>query len=163
MYRLALIVVVAAGCTGDKGPRASGALVFTERSAADVFLATEAEVMRSEPILRRIREDAREELSAKAISVKRRSGTMILDVTVRDKSPQRAAMLCNRLMETYFEFRMSLAIMEINVQMQALAEQLERAPQNAELERQLAVLETKRMTRVNDVRVLAPCTPASSR
>ena len=158
--RAALVLFVVAACSTKEGPHARGALVFDAREAADVFLATEAEVMRSEPILRRVREDQRAELAPAAITAKRRAGTMILDVTVRDKDPQRAAELCNRLIQTYLEYRMSRAIEAIAREQQVVAEALDRDRGNAELQKKLQDLDVKRMTRTNDVRVLDPCLAA---
>ncbi len=108
--RAALVLFVIAACSTKELPHARGALVFDAREAADVFLATEIEVMKSEPLLRRVREEQRIELDAAAVTARRRTGTMIVDVTVRDKDPQRAAELCNFLMRTYFEYRISIAI-----------------------------------------------------
>jgi len=155
--RFVLGVALCACSNKADGPHAKGSFVFTERVAADVFIATEAEVMKSEPLLRRIREVAREELARGAIAVERRAGTMILDVTVRDKDPRRAAMLCNHLMQTYVEYRMTAGITVIHQQMEAVSRELERTPNSPELARQMSELEVKRTTHQLDVRVLEPC------
>lgn len=154
--RFVLIAALVA-CKQNDGPRATGSLMFEPREAADVFIATEIEVMRSEPILRRLREQQRVELAASAITAKRRAGTMVLDVTVHDRDPQRAAQLCNDLLRTYFDYRMSLGIEAIAVEQQVVAEALDRDPNNVALKTKLDDLELKRRTRKSDVRLLDPC------
>lgn len=156
MKRLVLVLGFLA-CKHDDGYRASGTLVFDPREAADVYLATEIEVMRSEPILRHVREQFRTEVTSAAITAKRRAGTMLVDVSVRDKDPQRAAELCNWVMKTYLEYRMSLAIEAVMREQQVVAEALDRDPNNADLKTKLQDLDVKRMTRTSEVRVLDAC------
>ena len=155
--RYALLVVLLACNKGDDGPRAKGSLVFEERANADVFLATEAEVMKSERVLRGVRERYHIEVKASAIQVARRPGTMILDVSVTDKDGHRAAETCNQVMRTYFDLRASLALEEIQREMQFLDEERQRKPNDTEIVRRLDELNKRRALQENDVRLLEPC------
>ena len=155
--RLVFVLAFVACNKHDDGYRASGTLVFEPREAADVYLATEIEVMRSEPILRRVREQFRTEIAPAAITAKRRAGTMLVDVSVRDKDPQRAAELCNWVMQTYLEYRFSLVLEAHAREQQALAEAVERDPTNMQLREKLTALELERMAAPSGVRVLDAC------
>lgn len=172
--RVLLPLLLLAGCDRGKGsvekhvpsgPVASGSLVFTPRSTAeaDIFLATEAEVIKSSPILNQVEQRFRvTDLTADAITVTRRPGTTILDVAVRLPDLHIAAERCNELMQTYFEHRMSIKVMALNQQMEALSVQAERVPADAQtakadLQQKILDLEVKRLALENDVRVLEPC------
>jgi hypothetical protein len=148
------------------GPAAKGSLVFSPRSAAeaDVFLATESEVLKSGPIRHQAADHFRApELAAEDITVRRRPGTTILDVSVRLPDLELAAMRCNQLMQVYFEYRMSLPLKALNDEAMALYAQLERTPDNAAIKQKLLDLEGKRTEIKNDVRVLEPCRPPGAR
>jgi hypothetical protein len=145
-----------------RGPAASGSMVFDTRPAteADVFLATESEIVKSGPLVNRVNEEYRTtELTADAITVVRRPGTMILDVMVRNADPARARDLCNQLLKSYAEHRMTLAVMGMNKQLEVMVARLEQTPDDADLKRNVNDLELQARMRKNDVRLLEPCTP----
>jgi hypothetical protein len=160
-----LVLVGLLACGGPPAPAASGSLVFDPQptSTADVFLATEAEVIRSAPLREHLRESRRLEIPADAITVTRKPGTMILEVGVRDEDPGRAAALCNELLRAYMDYRRERAVVEIMSEQKAVAEQLDRHRDDARLQERLHALEVARGTLEIDVRVLETCTPASRR
>lgn len=144
-----------------RGPGASGSMVFDTRPAteADVFLATEGEIVKSARLVDRVNEAYRTtELAPGAITVERRPGTMILDVTVRNADPVRAQHLCNQLLQVYFEYRMTLALMGVNQQLEAMVVRLEQTPDDADLKRKISDLELQARIRKSDVRLLDQCT-----
>ena len=155
-FGLWFVVALSACDRGSSQPQAKGSLVFDERDAADVFLATEAEVMRTEPILREVQQRYRVELARSAVTVTRRTGTMILDVAVRDKDPQLAAELCNHLMQAYVESRLMRSQATILEKVQVLSTELD-ARKDPAIEQQIKDLEIKRRLLENDVRLLEPC------
>jgi hypothetical protein len=164
--RIAVLGLLAAfGCSGKPAPAASGSLVFDPQPAnvADVYLATEAEVIRSAPLRERIHQEQRLEISADAIVVTRKPGTMILEVGVRDDDPGRAADVCNRLVHAYVDYRREKMLVGTRVQQQALAMELDKHPEDARLQERMRELElTGRILNV-DVRLLEPCVAASRR
>jgi len=138
--------------------------VFDERPSPDVFLATESEVVRSESLLRRVRDDLRlDALAADAITVERRPGTMILDISVANKDPAAAAMICNRVIQAYVESRLERSYVDLATSAQAIAAELERRPDDADLKRKLADIDLQRTMRKSDVRVLEPCAMPAAR
>jgi hypothetical protein len=159
--RLTLLVLACVACNrGPKQPHATGRLVFDVRPAneATVFLATEAEVLRSAPMLRAIREQwPGHELDPEALSVTRHADTMILDITVTDRDPHVAAESCNRVLQAYVDRRRSMAVFELQNRMKVLDEKLQASPDNADLKRQLDELDTQARIAKTDVRVLEPC------
>ncbi len=172
--RVVAVLLLLAACDGGKAgtpeaaraPAAMGSLVFTPRSVAetDVFLATEAEVIKSRRILDQVADRFRvSDLTADAITVRRRPGTAILDVRVRMADLDLAATRCNQVMQTYFEFRWAMLLEDVMQPAAALADKLERDPDNAALKQQLADLDARRMTTKSDVRVLEPCRPPGRR
>src|SRR5205085_11783397 len=132
-----------------RGPNqtyANGRLVFNvmPENESTVFLATEAEVLRSAPMLRAIREQwPGHELDPEALSVTRHADTMILDITVTDRDPHIAAESCNRVLQAYVDRRRSMAVFELQNRMKVLDEKLQAAPDNADLKRQLDELDTQ--------------------
>jgi hypothetical protein len=141
------------------GPQATGKLVFDVRPAAeaDVHLATEAAVLRSDSVLQRLREQHQTTVDAAAIRVRRDPDTMILAVTVHDPDPAVAARTCNQLLHGYIEQRMGMAIMAVDQQLQVLAQNLEKSPDDVDLQKRIKDLELERQLRRIDVRVLDPC------
>lgn len=160
-----LLALLTVGC--DRGrtlesspaPAATGSLVFDVQpeAAADVFLATEAEIMRSRPLLDRARTSRRIEIDANSVRATRRPGSMILDVSVRDADPRRAAGACNAILEAYFEQRLELSLAPMMQQEEVLAAELDAHPDDAALKEKLQALELRRRERRSDVRILEPC------
>lgn len=157
--RILVILVLLAACDRGMGPHAHGRLVFDVRPAAeaDVFLATEGEVLRSEPVLGRVRENYRTQVQSSAVSVKRDPNTMILDVFVKNGDPQVAAKTCNQVMQVYVDMRMEMGLMKVQQQLDVLSEALDKTPGDADLQRRIKDLEIQSHMRETDVRVLEPC------
>ena len=167
--RTVLIAAVLAGACGSTGeaPAAAGSLVFdppANGAAADVFLATEAEVLKSQPLRERVTRQLRLEapLAAESIIATPKPGTLVLDVGVRDPDPRRAAELCNTLLRTYVEYRMERALIPMLEEEKALAEQLERRPEDAKLRERVKELELARRAPRAGVRLLDACRPATA-
>lgn len=164
LVRITLIcgLLGALGC-GSKAaePAASGSLVFDPKppDTADVFLATEAEVIRSAQLRERVAQDLRMELTADAIVVARKRDSMILEIGVRDADARRAAQLCNALARAYLEHRLERGSIDNLRARQAIAEQLERHPDDENLRNRMSAMEMERAMQRLDVRLLEACTP----
>lgn len=171
MRRLLLVMLVAACDRGRSEPNdkptrppgvtAQGSLVFDEPPGRDVrlMLATEAELLSSEPILRRVRDELRaDDLSTNAVSAQRRGETLLLDVSVTHVDSRKAITYCNVLIRAYIEHRMDRSMMAVRLQQEALAREIESAPENATIRKKLEELEIEAMTRKMDVRVVDSCT-----
>ena len=167
--RIVLVAVLLAAACGSKGepPAASGSLVFEPPASgpADVYLATEAEVLKSQPVRDRMKEQLRLEtpIAADAIVATPKAGTLILEVGVRDPDPRRAAELCNALVRTYVEHRIERALIPLLEEEKALAEQLERHPEDGKLRERVKELELARRVPKVEVRVLDHCRATASR
>lgn len=153
--------VGACACGSGKGepPAASGSLLFDPRpgESPEVFLATEIEVLRSQSLRDRIREDVHVDLAADAVVAERRPGALVLQIGVRDSDSQRAALACNALIRAYIDRRMEQAIVPIASEEQALDAEREKHPDDPKLVARIQELEMQRVTRHNDVRVLDAC------
>ncbi len=164
--RILVLAAVLGACGADKpsGPTATGSLVFDPQPAStvDAFLAGEGEVIRSALLRRRLEEYERVTLDADAIAVNRRPGTLIIDVTVADKDPQRAAHLCNGLLRTYLDYGRMRALSAIQLEQQAVASELERRPNDDHVAVRMQQLDIVRTTARTDVRVLDGCTVATA-
>jgi hypothetical protein len=160
-----LLVLVAACDRGGsspepiRGPKATGSIVFDARPAseADLVMRTEAAIVASRTIVDRVREQFRTELATDSIRVARRPGTMILDITVLDADPNRAAEKCNQLLQTYVDGRKMRAIYPLREEAQAVAALLERSPDDKALLLKQADIEVKLYTHAIDVHVLERC------
>ncbi len=113
----------------------------------DTLLATEAEVIQSDMILRTTNEEALRgvgfTLAREAIRAKRRGRELILDLSVTDADSARALRMCDVLIATYIRYRHATALMSIQRQQQVMWEDLERRPGDAELKRQTEELEER--------------------
>ena len=130
---------------------------------SDAYIATEAEVLRSQTLRAAMKERTRLDLAADALVVTPRSGSRVIEVGVRDPDKQRAAQLCNELMRTYLEYRMERALVPMLEEEKALAEQLEKHPEDDKLRERMKELELSRRVPKIDVRLLDPCTSTASR
>jgi hypothetical protein len=151
-------------CSKASEPAARGSLVFEPQpeATASVFLATEAEVIRSASLREHIQQDLHTEIAADAIVVTRTPDSMILEVAVRDADPRRAAELCNAVLRGYIDRRRESANIEIVTAQQALAAELDRHPADARLQERMKELELARSMLKSDVRVLDACRAATA-
>lgn len=166
--RIALLALalVAAGCGGTSAePDVAGTLIIDPPAGrdTDAYIATEAEVLRSQTLRKALKERRQLDLAADALVVTPKPGTRVIQVGVRDPDTQRAAQLCNELMRTYVEYRMERALVPMLEEEKALAEQLEKHPEDDKLRERMKELELSRRTPRVDVRLLDPCTPTASR
>ena len=74
-----------------------------------------------------------------------------------DADGGRAAILCNRLIETELEMHMVRAVEQVNAKIMALEEELQRSPGNKELAQKRLDLELEAHSHKNDIRALEPC------
>lgn len=164
MRMLILAAVLVAGC--DKGrdrttpaePTSTGSVVLDVGTASsDVYLATQSEIMRSESLLQRVRDRRRVELDARAVSTRRKSGTSIIEVSVHDKDPFRAAELCNAVIEAYIELRLEQNLTPMLAQQEVLAAELAKHPDDTQLQNRLKELDLARRMPTTDARVLDRC------
>jgi len=102
-------------------------------------------------------------IAAEAIVATPKAGTLILEVGVRDLDPHRAAELCNALLRTYVEYRIERALIPLLEEEKALAEQLERHPEDAKLRERVKELELARRVPRPGVRLLDACRATASR
>ncbi len=161
-----LMLVLVAGCGGGKAePDVAGTLIVEPPPGrdSDAYIATEAEVLRSQTLRTAMKERTQLDLAADALEVTPKSGSRVIEVGVRDPDKQRAAQLCNELMRTYVEYRMERALVPMLEQEKALAEQLEKHPEDATLRARMQELELSRRAPKVDVRLLDPCRPTASR
>jgi uncharacterized protein involved in exopolysaccharide biosynthesis len=111
-----IVLSVVVACGAGPAPTASGALVLEleeERLGADVIdarVATEIEILRSRPMLERVVRtlgldadpsmgpDAVASISS-AVRPARRDASLVIDVAVALDDPERAATVCNALMD----------------------------------------------------------------
>lgn len=165
--RFALLGLLVLAACGDRGakPDVAGTLIIEPPAGrdSDAYIATEAEVLRSQTLRNALKERRQLELAADALVVTPKPGTRVVEVGVSDADPQRAAQLCNELMRTYIEYRMERALMPMLAEEKALAEQLEQHPEDTKLRERMQELELSRRAPKNDVRLLDPCTPTASR
>lgn len=77
--------------------------------------------------------------------------------------PLRAAHLCNALIKSYVELRRVQQLMPMHAKLQALTEQLERSPDDANLKRQMQELELATRTTELEARPLDECAPRAAR
>ena len=146
-------------------PTSKGSLLFDMRPAndAELFLRTEAEVMRSAQLLEHVRDLRRGgvELTPEAITVTPRRGAMILDVAVSASDPRVAAELCNALIAGYIDQRRMRARNGIDDKLQVIAAAYDAAPADspdrATLKAQLDELRLSHPLQRSDVRALDRC------
>ncbi len=146
-----------------KVPTAKGSVQFavTSPELMDTLLATEAEVMRSEAIVRMMNDfEGRGQpalVTADAIHASRRGSSMIVEVSVNHVDPVRAQWLCDLAIRTYLEFRIGSARSRVQQRQAEVWRQLERTPDDAALKRKLDELEQESHTTRSDVRMLDRC------
>jgi uncharacterized protein involved in exopolysaccharide biosynthesis len=169
MRRFVAIMMVVVACDGGKQapkpppmPSATGSVVLTPRSPseADIALANEAEILRSSQLVKRTNDDVRrDDLRTDQVTVGRRPGTTILDVTVRMTDPNLAADFCNALIKVYIEYHHAQRILPLQQQRQAIAAELDRTPGDKDLLHKEQELYLAIQTVEPDARVLDQCAP----
>jgi uncharacterized protein involved in exopolysaccharide biosynthesis len=180
-----LVLAVLAAACGGAAPTASGAMMLElpeERLGADVIearVATEVEILQSRPIVERVVRtlglehdpslgpDAVAAISS-AVHASRRGGSLVIDVAVSLGDLDRAAAVCNALMDAYLASRVDVRIAPIMTELDWLGSQLEALGERPEdevvrvrLRERAAQLELERVAARGraDARVLEPCRP----
>lgn len=145
-----------------------------ERLGADVIdarVATEIEVLTSAPIVERavmrlgLAHDPAFGASATsavqhAVRAARRERSLVIDVGVAMDDPQRAAEVCNALLESYLESSMESRMGSVLHQIEWLTSQLEELPEGdprRQVEARVAALELERAAITPGARVLERC------
>lgn len=185
---LGLAAAIACAACGDDGElpgkyRATGTLIHDGLADEDrAGWATEIEILKSgqlrEEVLREVDPAERVRLEAtlrRGLAVKRRASSRLIEVSVGADDAAVASGLCNELMRTYVEYRLTQHLMPLDAKRKALAQRLDEL--QAELAKgpteppalvkeyeatvgRLRELEISSMVPKNDVRLLDPCAPA---
>lgn len=145
------------------------------RLGADVIdarVATEIEILTSAPIVERavtrldLAHDPAFVASAtgtvqRAVRAARRDRSLVIEVGVAIDDPQRAAELCNAILESYLERSMESRMEPALHQIEWLTRQLEELPEGdprRQVEARLAALEVERAAITPGARLLERCT-----
>jgi len=145
---------------------ATGSIAFEPRApaAATSLLASEVEVVRSEAVVRMANDRVRTvaelngtELARAAIHVARRARSMLVDISVNDPDPRRAAALCNVLISSYIEHRMLGAVATAKERQRVVAGELQRDPDDEALRHEAEQLELAIRAPEADVHVVDTC------
>jgi hypothetical protein len=168
---LALLVVALAACrrnpAHDLGPHAHTSLVFTNDAARggsfETFFATEAEVLRSKPVLDMVFEQLGRQVSRDhlVIEAERRGDTSILDIRVAMPDPAVARDVCGQLVQQYIALRRVTQHTGVAQVIASMADEYERTKSTADrelLHKRMLDLEIQERALAVDVRGLEPCT-----
>jgi uncharacterized protein involved in exopolysaccharide biosynthesis len=174
-----LLVLGAGGCRKPPPPpTAQGALVFQPQalrpagaapSDPRVFLATQAEILKSRHLAERVAERLRlspgDRSAPPRLTVTPRGDALILDVRAHHPDPSLSAQVCNTTVDEYLTGRWDQAREPLHRRQLALAERLDALGEDGDpakveaLRRELQHLAMELTAVPSDAHVLEPCRP----
>lgn len=158
-----LLSLVALAC--DKGPAsqprdvvtARGSLQFSPRpdAAVGIYFKSELDLLRGDAFLASVAKRFPEaKVPRGAVAAAHRPDTMIVDVSVSDADPHKAAATCNHIMQTFVELHLQRRLTRVHDEQARLTADLAANPSD-EAKQRLAELLAHAME--NDIKTLEPC------
>jgi uncharacterized protein involved in exopolysaccharide biosynthesis len=155
------------------------------RDAIAARIASEIEILKSRRLVEQLVEqhrlqhelgvdaEAAVDLVQRSIRARRRGDSSGIEVGIappRTVDPAGAAMICNKLMQMYVQFRMQSRVAELTSRAERLASELDALdqgpaadPRRDQLTAELRELDLERVSRGSDVQLVDPCRPRQTR